>query len=164
MSSINIITEGSLTTFADVAFANKYRLRRMWLVSPWMTIGESKVDPLSLIIEAVKYRSCVVQVLTRSPREGWHRQAIEILRATVNPILLYSPHLHAKLYILDCDGFRYALLGSPNLTRRALVQNRELAVEFRTSYSSRVDNTAAMVEELISYANSLMADDDAELE
>ena len=163
MSDIGIVTEGSLSHFGNIAFANKYRLRRMWLVSPWITAEGSRYDPISLLIEASKFRNCSVHLLTRPPRESWHLKAVQFFRANLKPTVLYSAHLHAKLYILDCDGFRYAMLGSPNLTRRADVENRELAVEFRTSSTNRSDDVSAMIDELISFATFLMSDPDAVL-
>jgi hypothetical protein len=64
------------------------------------------------------------------------------------------------LYILKCDGFQYAMLGSPNLTFRADTQNKEIAVEFRTGMSERADPTAAMVDDLSKYATALMAEEE----
>lgn len=164
MGAINLISDGSLTRFADVAFANKHRLRRVWIVSPWITATKDKCDPLAFLIEACRYRRCVVHVLTRPPKEAWHAKALQVLRANVNPVVLFDSQLHAKLYILECDGFRYAMLGSPNLTSRANTLNRELAVEFRTTSTSRSDEVSEMIDELLGFANALMSEQSAILE
>lgn len=164
MGWISIVSESSLSRLGDVAFANRHRLRRMWLISPWITAGDSKCDPLALLIEACSYRRCAVHLLTRPPRELWHSKAIQVLRSNTNPVVLFDPQLHAKLYILECDGFRYAMLGSPNLTRRANTENRELAVEFRTTSTSGSDDVALMIDELLSFARALMCEQNVTLD
>ena len=163
MSSFDIISESSLSCLSEVAFANRHRLRRIWLITPWVTEAHGKYDFLSMIIEASIASKANLRVLTRPPRDVWHKKALQVLNANLKPTILYNPQLHAKLYILDCDGFRYALLGSPNLTRRADRDNVELAIEFRSSYQGRVDKISSMIHELIVYANALFADDDARL-
>jgi phosphatidylserine/phosphatidylglycerophosphate/cardiolipin synthase-like enzyme len=116
-----------------------------------------------MIVEASASSRANVLVLTRPPRDGWHKKALQVLHANLKPTVLYNPQLHAKLYILESDGFRYALLGSPNLTRRADRDNVEIAIEFRTSYEGRVDKVSTMINELIVYASALFADDEAKL-
>jgi phosphatidylserine/phosphatidylglycerophosphate/cardiolipin synthase-like enzyme len=87
-----------------------------------------------------------------------------MLREKTSCEVMFSAQLHAKLYILECDGFRYAMLGSANLTRRADNKNRELAVEFRTTCTNRSDPVAAMIDELLVFAYELMSDEAAQLQ
>jgi phosphatidylserine/phosphatidylglycerophosphate/cardiolipin synthase-like enzyme len=162
--SLSLIADGTLSTLSDVAFANKYRLRRMWLISPWITATDHKEDPLHRLIEAYQVRRCVIRLLTRPPRDSWHIEAVQLLRDNANCEIMFSPQLHAKLYILECDGFRYAMLGSPNLTRRADSKNRELAIELRTTLSSPSDEVSAMMNELLVFAYELMSDEEAQLQ
>lgn len=163
MSSFDIVSEGSLSRFSEVAFANRHRLRTISLITPWVTEAPGKCDFLAMIVEASTVSKVKVRVLTRPPREDWHRKALAVMNANLKPTVLYNPQLHAKLYILECDGFRYALLGSPNFTRRADRDNVELAIEFRSSFESRADKISSMIQDLIGYANALFADDDARL-
>jgi phosphatidylserine/phosphatidylglycerophosphate/cardiolipin synthase-like enzyme len=162
--STSLIADGSLSTLADVAFANKYRLRRMWLISPWISASYNKADPVCRLIEAYRERHCTIRLLTRPPRDCWHLDAIRTLRERTSCEVMYSAQLHAKLYILECDGFRYGMLGSANLTRKADYKNRELAVEFRTTCTNRSDPVAAMIDELLVFAYELMSDEAAQLQ
>jgi phosphatidylserine/phosphatidylglycerophosphate/cardiolipin synthase-like enzyme len=161
---ISIITEGSLTRFGEIARANSRRIHRVWIVSPWLTATGTRYDPLALIVEALRERVPHVDIVTRPPSEKWHREAINVLRANVRPIIHYNPHLHSKLYILKCDGFQYAMLGSPNLTLRADTQNREIAVEFRSTMSERSDSVASMIDELSKYVIALIAEKETKRE
>lgn len=163
MSSIDILTDSAVYTFAEVAFANRRRLRRVWLISPWLSPSPGKYDFLSLIVEAAKTAGSQLTLLTRPPGDAWHKNAINILSAVPRPLVFYHPDLHAKLYLLECDGFRYAMLGSPNLTKRGQSENRELAVEFRSTAFQAADKVSSMISELKSYAIWLLSDDDTEL-
>lgn len=156
---INIITEASLSEFGQVALANAYRIRRAWIISPWFTATKSRYDPLALIVEALKRRGVHIDIVTRPPRECWHREAVDVLRANLRPNIHYNANLHSKLYILKCDGFQYAMLGSPNLTYRADTRNKEISVEFRTSMSENSDPVASMIDELSRYAIALIAEE-----
>jgi len=164
MSSFEIVSEKPLSGFSEVAFANRRRLRRIWMVTPWVTESHGKFDFLSMIVEASRTSRAKVFILTRPPRDTWHATAIEVLNANLKPILLFNTSLHAKLYILECNGFRYALLGSPNLTRRADRDNVEIGIELRSSFERPVDKVSAMISELIIYASSLFAEDAAQLQ
>lgn len=106
----------------------------------------------------------MIRLLTRPPRDSWHAEAIQLLRENTDSEIMFSAQLHAKLYILECDGFRYAMLGSPNLTRRADRKNRELAVELRTTCTSPCDEVAGMINELLVFAYELMSDEEAQLQ
>jgi phosphatidylserine/phosphatidylglycerophosphate/cardiolipin synthase-like enzyme len=162
-SDVAVISEASLSCFSDVAFANRRRIRRAWLISPWIGSSQSRGDPVSYLVEAL-CRCHHVWLITRPPIEAWHAAAVGVLRANSKPTVLFNSHLHAKLYILDCDGFQYALLGSPNLTPRANTTNKELAIEFRTSLSSRADKIAGVIHDLIAYAQSLLTDPESLLQ
>jgi HKD family nuclease len=161
MSTLEIVSEGSLSRFSAIAFANRHRLRKISFVTPWVTEAPGKNDFLAMIVEASTVSKAKVRILTRPPKESWHRNALAVMNANLKPTVLYNPQLHAKLYILECDGFRYALLGSPNFTRRADRDNVELAIEFGSSFESRADKISSVIHDLILYANALFADDDA---
>jgi len=160
---ITILTSGALTTFAATVYANKPRLRRIWLVSPWIGGNAPQGDPISYLVEALRGSKCNVNVVTRKPAAVWHDQAVRVMWENFHPTLYYCPTLHAKLYLAECDGFRCAIFGSPNLTGRADGENRELAIEFRTTVESREDDVAAIITKLAEYARELTAEDDVTL-
>jgi phosphatidylserine/phosphatidylglycerophosphate/cardiolipin synthase-like enzyme len=93
----------------------------------------------------------------------WHVEAIRVMWEAFRPTLYYCSNLHTKLYLAECDGFRCAIFGSPNLTGRADGENRELAIEFRTTVESREDDVAAIISRLADYARDLAAEDDVKL-
>jgi hypothetical protein len=158
--SIRIITDGVLSAFADLVQANSRRLYRLWLIAPWIGSGDSGLDPVDRIVGALKGTACRLVVITRPPAAVWHLSAIQSLRRHTNHEVFGSAALHAKLYIIECNGFKAAIFGSPNLTPVADDQNKELAVEFRTSKSGRDDPISAVVSELIAYASDLRTQDD----
>src|SRR3954453_14539911 len=100
MSSFDIIAESSLSCFSEVAFANKHRLRKVWLITPGVTEAPGRSDFLSMIVEASTTSGAAVQILTRPPRDNWHKAALTVLKANLRPTVFYNPRLHAKLYIL----------------------------------------------------------------
>jgi hypothetical protein len=136
---ITVLTSGALTRFAKVVYANKPRLRRIWLVSPWIGGNAVGIDPISYLVEGLQGSQCSVNVLTKKPAADWHLEAIHVMWENFRPTLYYCPTLHTKLYLAECDGFRCTVFGSPNLTARADGENRELAIEFRTTVESRED-------------------------
>jgi hypothetical protein len=160
---MSILTSGALTTFAATVYANKARLRRIWLISPWLGGSVPRVDPISYLVEALQNSECIVNVVTRKPTADWHYEAVRVMWANFRPTLYYCPNLHTKLYLAECDGFRCAVFGSPNLTGRADGENRELAIEFRTTVESRDDEVAAIISSLADYARDLAAEDDVRL-
>jgi hypothetical protein len=158
--SIRIITEGVLSSFADLVQANYRRLYRLWVIAPWIGSADSGLDPVDRIVETVKATNCRLVIITRPPVAVWHLNAINTLRRHSNSEVFGSAALHSKLYIAECNGFRGAIFGSPNLTPAADEQNKELAVEFRTSKSGREDPVSLVISELISYASDLLTQDD----
>lgn len=163
MRRLRLLTQSILTSFAKTVYANQSRVYRLWLVSPWISTLEEGVDPLCVLIDALRKQTCDVIVITRPPREGWHLRGEELLEKELKAIVYHCPSLHTKLYIAECNGFHCAVLGSPNLTPRANTINRELAVEFRTTTMSSDDETAIFIDELIHYASSLREQSDVTL-
>jgi len=162
-SQIEVVTSGALSRFGEVAWANRHRVHRAWLISPWIGTSTGRGDPLSYLTEALA--GCAhFWVLTREPTSDWHANAMKVLRANASPAVLYNDDLHAKLYLLDCNGFRYALLGSPNLTPRANKVNRELAIEFKSTADPNANRLADVIEELIAFASVLLQDPDSRLQ
>jgi hypothetical protein len=156
---IRLLTTSILGTFAKLAHANRDRLFRMWLISPWLRSEPHREDPLSLLLDSLRGTTCDVILFTRQPEFAWHREAVELVRANSRCTLYYCDRLHTKLYLLECDGFRAAVIGSPNFTRTADRRNLELAIELRTTVESDRDDVAALISELAGYASALRNDE-----
>jgi phosphatidylserine/phosphatidylglycerophosphate/cardiolipin synthase-like enzyme len=158
LSHVRLLTTAILSAFARLAHANRGRIYRVWLVSPWISTEDSGKDPLLLLLDALRGTTCDLILFTRPPDSNWHREAVDLLRANARTIVYYCRTLHTKLYILECDGFRAAVLGSPNLTGRADRHNLEIAVEFRSTIESESDDIASVITELTQYASVLRGD------
>jgi hypothetical protein len=162
---ISLITGLALTKFAENAYVNAHRLRNMWVISPWLSRESAAQDPISLLCTAMKKSHCSVKVVTRQPESRWHSEALDRLWSAENTTVFFCSNLHAKLYILECDGYRSAIFGSPNLTARANRSNHELAIHCHTTLQdSTVDIVAALITSLCSYATSLISEDDVLLQ
>jgi phosphatidylserine/phosphatidylglycerophosphate/cardiolipin synthase-like enzyme len=162
---VRILTDRVLKAFAELVHAYSDRVYRVWVITPWLSSEEDDEDALLLLLDSMrKSRGCSVVVVTRPPATDQHLAAIRVIRRHASATIYLCASLHTKLYIAECDGFRAAVLGSPNFTTRGDRVNRELAVEFRTTAeNTRVDPTAALVSELIDYASSIRNDEDVTL-
>lgn len=163
MRRMRILTRCILGDFAKTVYANQNRVFRLWIISPWIAADEEGLDGLCLLIEALRGRTCDVIVVTRKPKDLWHQKGLEVIERGMNPTIFFCPSLHSKLYIAECNGFRCAVLGSPNLTPRANAINREIAVEFKTTNTADYYEVALVINELTQYASSLRDEPDVTL-
>src|SRR6266542_2159265 len=119
MKRIRLIRRSPIGEFADVVYTYRAMIYRLWLISPWMGMyTDGTVDPLQLMVDAIRTKpNCMVNVITREPKpkDDWHAKALQVLRDNVKPTMLFCKTLHTKLYIVECNDFACAMLGSPNL-------------------------------------------------
>jgi hypothetical protein len=155
MKRARLITQRILWTFATLVDANRSCAYRLWLVSPWIGGDDDANDALSLLLDVARVRPCSLVLITRPPDHVWHQRALERVARSGVAAIYIARDLHTKLYIAECDGFRAAILGSPNLTPRGDRHNVEIAVEFRTTQDTVGDDVAAIITELTEYASSL---------
>ncbi len=148
-------TEQILTRFSDLAYVNRRRLYRIWLVTPWIGYKEKGRDPLNALVEAIREKGASLILITTEPKLEWHSKAIRFLRSQTSLICLDCKDLHAKIFLLECNGFRAAYFGSPNFTPRANNVNHELAIEFRTTIQDPGDSVGKMMNDLFVYVDSL---------
>lgn len=152
---INIHTEQILSKFASLALANKSRLYRIWLVTPWIGFRERNRDPLVRLIEAVQSKKPEMVLITRTPTKDWHKKAVRFLNSTCSLMPHILPNLHSKVYVLECNGFSAAFLGSPNFSTQANKINQEVAVEFRATVTDPEDRVVALIGDLLTYVDQL---------
>src|SRR5689334_21479150 len=160
MASLRLLFDLIVGHFADEVYTNRSRARELWLVAPWLSLDEAGEDPIGIIVEGLSKTRCHTYIVTRPPKENWHALAIDVLRKNLSTTVLHCTTLHAKVYLLECDGFRYALLGSPNLTGPGNRKNREVAVEFRTTSSLREDDVGRAIEGLSVFVKQLSLERD----
>lgn len=165
MRRIRLIHTSPIEAFASAVYAQGSKVYRVWIISPWITTKErDSHDALQLFITALRHNPrCRLTVLTREPKEAGHLQSLQLLRHTLKPIIYYCSSLHTKLYIVESQRFRLAIVGSANLTVAGNRLNLELALELRTTSESRDDDVAAAISDLGEYARKLLLEDDVTL-
>jgi len=155
VNRIRLLTESILANFANAVFVHRDIIYRLWIVAPWVGYEQARTDPILQLVDALRGKKKSVTIITRPPAHTWHSEAIRLFQANIKPVVYYCTDLHTKLYIMECNGLRTAMLGSPNLTPRANALNREIAVEFRTTSDSPKDDIAILINDLTQYASEL---------
>jgi len=97
------------------------------------------------LADEIVRRNLSFTVITRPPLSTWHTEALSFLITRTKATVYTLENLHTKLFRIDGDGFRYAMLGSPNLTHRANIINYELSVEFIETISTTSDVANLMI-------------------
>lgn len=154
-AAVRLIAEGALSSFADLVYSRQRSLYKLWIISPWIGVGDEGDTPVLRMIDALKTRKPSTIVVTRKPDTAWHFSAVRRLAQQPNCQVYTCPDLHTKLYIAECDGFRAAVLGSPNLTPAGDRRNKELAVEFRASQGGVRSDVWQVIRDLRTYASEL---------
>lgn len=152
-----IVRSRPLSQFANIAHLCERRLRRVFIISPWIVAGNSsEFGPLARVLESVKIRGASLSVLTRPPTNPSHLRAVSMCCEVPRSEILFLGSLHAKLYLLEADDLRASMIGSPNFTPHGDRIHRELAVEIRSIRDS--DAGAMLVKDLFLFARELMTD------
>ena len=160
MTLATVIRTQPLTRFADAARAHEETLLRAFLVSPWILVREEQeFPPFARLLETVRVSKARLTVLTRPPDKASHLQAVNLISEIPHSEIFYLDSLHAKLYLLECNAFRIAMIGSPNFTPEGDTLHRELAVEIRSARES--DVAGLLVRDLFAFSLDLMSDETA---
>jgi len=160
-SGTQLLVDAPLDALVAMICAHKARLRELIIISPWLSVdNEDRRDSLLVIADELQDKRVEITIVTRPPELKYHVDAIATLRRRIGLRLFTCPTLHTKLYLLQCDGLRCAVVGSPNLTRAATHDNRELAIVFRTTMQTNEDDIAALITQLQEYALELLREDD----
>jgi phosphatidylserine/phosphatidylglycerophosphate/cardiolipin synthase-like enzyme len=157
MSIGRIVTTHPLTRFAELAHHCGRQLRRIYVVSPWIISARNEdFIPLVQILQAVRESGARLSVLTRSPEGANHERAIRLCDEVPQSETLYLDSLHAKLYLLEANGLRAAMIGSPNFTPHGDSVHRELAVEIRSIKDA--DPGSMLIDDLFAFAREVMSE------
>ena len=162
MRRIRLVHRSPIAEFANVVSTYRDEIYRVWIITPWIgCYTDGSTDPLQVLIDSLRNRKCMVTVITREPSADaeWHKGALRLLRENVAPTLFFCDSLHTKLYAIETGGMVAAMLGSPNLTPAANSVNKELALELRTTSSTRSDEVSSTIYDLLDYARDLLGDD-----
>ena len=103
------------------------------IVSPWISdFDESAGMSFNQVLHRIVHDDTTVYLVTRPPVEEWHESAIERIAKTGKANIVLVEDLHTKLYCARTAQGEFALLGSANLTSKAL-ENREIGVLIRAT-------------------------------
>jgi hypothetical protein len=157
---LTIVRERPMSRLAHTVRTYERTLRRIILISPWMgSPARNAFPPLAQVIVCAQSAKALLTVLTRRPDKVNHAAAVAALATITTSEVLFLNSLHAKLYLVECEGLRVALFGSPNLTPEGDSLYRELAVDVRSTRES--DASGEFVADLFAFARDLMTDPSA---
>ena len=125
-----IITSRPVQKFLLKFYLSDNPVKNLVLVSPFLGTLKGTRVTLEALCEKVKDKNIPTYVITRTPDDEDHQEAVDIL-TSYDPIeLRYNDSLHAKLYVCSFydEVLSFALLGSGNLTRHSITKNIEIAM------------------------------------
>ncbi|MBW1998471.1 MAG: hypothetical protein JRJ29_10975 [Deltaproteobacteria bacterium] len=125
-----IVTSKAVQRFLLKFYLSDIAIQSLVLVSPFVgTLEGSRVTLDAVCRKAVEKR-IPTYVITRSPENEYHQEAIDIITKYDWVELRFNESLHAKLYVCvsQDESQSFALLGSANLTRTSIERNIEIAM------------------------------------
>jgi len=125
-----IVTSKPVQKFLLKFYLSDIPIQSLILISPFVgTLEGSRVTLDDVCKKAVK-KGIFTYVITRSPEEEYHQQAISTLMSYDLVELRFNESVHAKLYVCTCqnESQSFALLGSANLTWSSIENNIEIAM------------------------------------
>lgn len=120
---------------------------KLIIVSPWIS-PQRDCRLLEILCRRIDKEQIACMVITRTPRDTWHSEAIGLLRSAGSRIY-YNDWLHAKIYVVKAENLDYGFFGSANLTYSANFTD-DLAILIRG-----VGEGKGIVERLTLYAYHL---------
>jgi phosphatidylserine/phosphatidylglycerophosphate/cardiolipin synthase-like enzyme len=125
-----IVTSKPVRRFLLTFYLSDAPMQSLILISPIFGTLEGTRVTLDAVCQKAIDKGIPTYVITRSPEEESHQQAIDILGKYDQVELRYNESLHAKLYICVCqdESRSFALLGSGNLTRNSMENNIEIGM------------------------------------
>jgi len=124
-----LITEKPVKRFLQKFCLSDEEFESLIIVSPWIGPLEGLRYTLAYVLSLVEKRRLPTYVITRTPEEPWHQQAVDLLLECNWVELRYNDSLHAKLYVCkQREGRGFAMLGSGNLSRASIEKNIEIGM------------------------------------
>lgn len=127
---IQLLTERSVERFLQRYMISSARPQVLVLVSPFIGDLAGQMYSLQDVVKKLNADRTRAYVVTRPPRDEYHRAGLAVLEQSPYVEIRYNPDVHAKLYVAwnreEEDSF--ALFGSGNLTSSGLRYNLELGM------------------------------------
>jgi hypothetical protein len=157
------ISEPESTTYLQLLversverFLNRYMSTSgqqvLLIVSPFIGDLEEESYKLSDVIKKTLSEKGRIYVITREPRDKYHKEGLAVLQQSSNVEVRYNPDIHAKLYVSwnRTEEESFAMFGSGNLTSSGISYNLELGMMILSRGFGR-----KLVRELYSWGNNL---------
>jgi phosphatidylserine/phosphatidylglycerophosphate/cardiolipin synthase-like enzyme len=124
-----LITDKPVQRFLRRLCLSDAKVETLIIVSPIIGTLEGARFSIDYVCKQITRRKIPTYVITRKPEELWHQEAVDLFLQCNLVEVRYNDSLHAKLYACkEAGSGGYALLGSANLTRKALEENIEIGV------------------------------------
>jgi hypothetical protein len=122
------ITYNPVMDFFKKFFIGEVKAKTLIIISPIITGLFNTRFSLERLRRKIDSDKILTYVVTREPKENFHREAIDILMGSDFTEIRYNNSLHAKLYICALDEPIFAILGSGNLTKTSIESNIEIGM------------------------------------
>jgi len=122
------ITYNPVMDFFKKFFIGEIKAKTLIIISPIIAGLLDTRFSLEQLKKKIDNDKIFTYVITREPKENFHKEAIDILMSSDFTEIRYNNSLHAKLYICALDEPIYAILGSGNLTRTSIEKNIEIGM------------------------------------
>ena len=148
---IRLVTERTVDCFLQRFFLRDVPIRNLCIISPFINTLEGSRFTLRDLSEKIERECISTYVVTRSPSEPYHEEAIAILACNEWVEIRFNESLHAKVYISSAipESESFAMFGSGNLTSRAISENIEVGMIIVAKGMGR-----PLVDELYYWANN----------
>jgi hypothetical protein len=147
---IQVLTERSVERFLQRYMIATERPQVLVIVSPFISDLAGQLYGLQDIVKRINADRTRTYVVTRPPRDEYHRVGLAVLEKSPYVEIRHNPDVHAKLYIAwnREEENSFALFGSGNLTSGGLRYNLELGMMILSRGQGR-----ALVRELYQWGN-----------
>jgi hypothetical protein len=140
---VQILTERSVERFLQQYLISAIRPQALVIVSPFIGDLAGHLYDLKDILNKVAADQTRMYVITRPPRDKYHRAGLALLQQSPLVEIRYNHDVHAKLYICwsRAEEESFAMFGSGNLTSAGLRHNLELGmIIFAHGYGRQLVN------------------------
>jgi hypothetical protein len=112
---VQLATGDVVEAFARAVVRTPRRVRRLTVVSPWVSYDDS--SPLPRLLRRAEHDGAAVILVTRSATSDSHAEAISAVANSSRGTVFINERLHAKLYVCqEHGGPGFAVIGSANMT------------------------------------------------
>lgn len=122
------ITYNPVMDFFKKFFIGEVKAKTLIIISPIIAGLFDTRFSLERLKNKIDSDKILTYVITREPKENFHREAVDILMSSDFTEIRYNNSLHAKLYICALDEPIFAILGSGNLTKTSIEENIEIGM------------------------------------